>query len=61
MSWIRVGGGYVKVEGTVWDTLKGGGTEDRRESKEFKLAQGMGALKGAAGTALRTMIITSTL
>ena len=29
VCWIRAEGGYMRVEGTVWNTLKGGGTEKR--------------------------------
>ena len=52
--------------GTVWNTLKGGWTEERGEEakiskREGKLSQGMGALKGGAGTPLQTMMLTSTL
>ena len=58
----------MKVRGTVWNTLKGGGTEKRRggggrEKDSKKGGRGgewvkrVGALKGGAGTHLRTMII----
>ena len=41
--WIRMGG-------TVWNTLKGGGTEKRGgETKGQKVGQGVGALKSWGG------------
>ena len=53
---MRVGGG-----GTVENTLKGGGTKKRGGETKIlkrgiKLGQGVVALKGGAGTPLRTMI-----
>ena len=37
MLWIRAGGGCVRVGGTIWNTLKAGGTEKREgEAKIFK-------------------------
>ena len=47
---IRAGGGFVQVGGTVWNILKGDGTEKRGgETKIFKrggkLGQGVDALK----------------
>ena len=43
---IRAGGGYVRVEGTIWNYLKGG-----------KLGQWVDALKKGDGTPLRTMVM----
>ena len=57
--WIRKGGGCVRVGGTVWNTLKEGGTEKRgREAKILKkkgqAGSRGGCLKnGGSGTPLR--------
>ena len=54
--------GLREVGGTVWNTLKGGGTEKRGGETDFKkgvgnLGQGVGALnRGGTGTPLRTMM-----
>ena len=52
---VRLGQeGFVWVGGTVWNTLKGGGTKKRgRETKIFKkgrnLGEGVGTLKWGVG------------
>ena len=44
MLWIRAGGDFARVGGTVWNTLKVGGTEKKgREAKILKK-------KGQAGS-----------
>ena len=65
MCQIRVEGGHVKVGGTVWNTLKEGGTEKRGgETKILKRGGGswveLGALKRGTGTPLRTLYIPVT-
>ena len=50
MCWVRAGWSCVRVGGTFWNTLKGGGTENRvGETKILnsgvKLGQGVGTLK----------------
>ena len=61
MCQIRAGEGCVRVEGTVWNTLIGGGKEKRGgETKTLKGGQAKsrgGCLKkGWVGTPLQTMI-----
>ena len=52
---------WVRVRGTVWNTLKRGGVEKRGggtkilKGERGKLDQGLGALKRDSGTPLRTM------
>ena len=59
MLWIKAGGGCVRVGGTVWNTLKEGGTEKRGGEAKIlkrrdKLGQEMDALKkGESGTPLQ--------
>ena len=62
MCWIRVGEGCVRMDGTVWNTLKGGGIEKSGGETKIlkrgggKLGQGAGALKIRwAGTPLWPM------
>ena len=46
---VRLGqeGGFVRVGGTVWNTLKGGGTEKRgKETKDFKKERSAGLRSG---------------
>ena len=50
MLWIRARRGYMRVGRTVWNTLKGGGTEKKGGEaiilkKRGKLGQGVDALK----------------
>ena len=60
MRQIKTGEGCMRVGKTVWNALKGGGIEKRGggRNKHFKkggkLSQGLGALKGRAGTPLWT-------
>ena len=57
--WIRAGGGCVRVGGTVWNTLKEGGTEKRGGEAKILKKKGQagsrdGCLKnGGSGTPLR--------
>ena len=52
LSQIRAGGGCIRVGRTVWNTLKGGGTEKRGGETKIlkggggKSGQEVGALKG---------------
>ena len=64
MCWIRAGGGHVRVGRTVWNTLKGAGTE--KSGGETKILEGEGASwvkgwvpykGGGDGTPLQTMSI----
>ena len=52
--WIRAGGGCVRVGGTVWNTLKEGGTEKRGGEAKILKKKGQagsreGCLKKGAG------------
>ena len=57
--WIRAGGGCVRVDETVWNTLKEGGTEKRGRQAKILRKKGQcwsrdGCLKkGGSGTPLR--------
>ena len=58
--WIRAGWGCVRVEGTVWNTLKGDGREKRGGEAKILKNKGQagsrdGCIKkeGGAGTPLR--------
>ena len=66
--WIRAGGGCVRVGETVWNILKGGGTEKAWGEAEIlkrggcKLGQGVWTLKGVgAGTPLQIMLTSNRL
>ena len=63
--YVRLGGGCVRLGGTVWNTLKWSGTEKRggetKILKGGKQSQCVGAMKKAgvaeAGTPLETMML----
>ena len=66
--WIRKGGGCARVGGTVWNTLKEGGTEKRGGEAKILKKKGQagprdGCLKkgGSLEPPYETMMFTSTL
>ena len=68
MMWIKAGEGCVRVGGTVWYTLKEGGTEKRGGEakilkKNGKAGSRDGCLKkrGSLEPPYETMMFTSTL
>ena len=64
MCQVMAEGGFVKVRGTVWNTLKRGGTEKSGEEKNILKRRGQAGSRGGylkkegkgAGTLLQTKV-----